>query len=368
MKPDWKKYLLYAVTIIIGGSFLFILEETIRLKNTGFETKTLWDWMELLVIPLVLALGAFALNRSEKKLERQNLEEHSKVEREVATDRQQEAALQAYLDRMADLLLTNKLQTTENAEVQNVARIRTLTVLRGLDATRKGLVLLFLHEANLITKQNPIVDLSGADLSDVDLSNASLRYVDLKDANLNNARLIRTSLRDATLSSANLKNADLSGAVLFSADLSKADLGDANLRLSNLSKADLHDANLHNVNLSGAILKDTNLRGTNLRGVNLSDIDLSHEVDLTSAILNGSNLSNANMSHAYLEHASLTDANLRGIKLHSADLSYADLRESDLSDADLTNANLLGAKVDKKQLAAVKSLNGAIMPDGTVHE
>ena len=64
MKPTWKKYLLYASLIIVGGGLILLLVETIRAKNTGFETKTLWDWMELLVIPFVLAGGAFYLNRS----------------------------------------------------------------------------------------------------------------------------------------------------------------------------------------------------------------------------------------------------------------------------------------------------------------
>src|SRR3712207_3068093 len=30
---------------------------------TGLSKKTLWDWMQLLIIPIVLAIGAFALNQ-----------------------------------------------------------------------------------------------------------------------------------------------------------------------------------------------------------------------------------------------------------------------------------------------------------------
>lgn len=110
MKPRLKKFLQFAgVTIVIGG-LSFILIETVRAKNTGFEAKTLWDWMELLIIPLLLGLGAVLLNRSERNSARLQAEERSKLEREIATDRQQEAALQAYLDRMADLLLKEKLR------------------------------------------------------------------------------------------------------------------------------------------------------------------------------------------------------------------------------------------------------------------
>src|SRR5262245_46064880 len=130
MRTTWKKYLLYGSTIIVIGVFLYILEETVRLKNTGFEKKTLWDWMQLLIIPLVLGIGAFFLNRSE----RQN-------EREIERDRQQEAALQGYIDRLSELLLKEALLSSEqNEEVRNVARIRTLAVLRGLDSKRKALV------------------------------------------------------------------------------------------------------------------------------------------------------------------------------------------------------------------------------------
>ena len=125
MNSRWKTYLLYTSLVTVGGGLLFILIETVILKNTGFETKTLWDWMELLIIPLFLAGGAFFLNRSERN-----------TEREIATDRQQEVALQAYLDRMADLLLKENLRKSDNVEARRVAMVRTLTVLRGLDASK----------------------------------------------------------------------------------------------------------------------------------------------------------------------------------------------------------------------------------------
>jgi hypothetical protein len=49
--------LLYASLIIIGGGWIYILVETVRVKNTGFETKILWGWLELLIVPLFLTGG-----------------------------------------------------------------------------------------------------------------------------------------------------------------------------------------------------------------------------------------------------------------------------------------------------------------------
>jgi uncharacterized protein YjbI with pentapeptide repeats len=315
MNSRWKQYLLYASLIIVGGSLLYILVETVKAKNTGFETKTLLDWMQLLLVPLLLAGGVFFLNRSEKETERQRAEDRAKLEREIATDRQQEAALQSYLDRMADLLLNEKLRTSENEEIRNVARTRTLTVLRGLDPTRKGIVLRFLREADLISK--PIINLRGADLSGANLRGADLESV--------------------TFLLTNLQGADLRGANLENVDLRRANLQDADLRDTNLERAAISSANLQNANLQKAFILNADLLNADLRNA-----------DLTSAVL-----SNTDLEQAKLQEANLTNANLLG---------------ANFLDANMKNAILTGAEVNLGQLASAQSLHGAIMPDGTKHD
>lgn len=299
MKPGWKKYLLYAGVIIVGGSLLLILIETIRAKNTGFETKTLWDWMELLVIPLVLAIGAFFLEHSEReaerkrakeqseqerrrtelqseferqrteenaKLERQSAEDRAKLEREIATDRQQEAALQAYIDRMADLLLKENLRTSENEEVRNIARIRTLSLLRGLDGKRKGIVVRFLYESGLIVEK-PVIDLAGADLSGAELINANLR-----GANLSGTYLNKALLWGINLSAANLSHASLTEAKVFNVDLSEANLSQTFLLKVDLTEANLTQADLTGARLSRGRISDEQLAtARSLKGATMPD-------------------------------------------------------------------------------------------------
>jgi hypothetical protein len=81
-----------------------------------------------------------------------------------------ENALQAYIDKMSELLLHEKLRdSAEDDEVRNIARVRTLSVLRGLDGKRKGDVIQFLHESGLIDKDKCIINLINADLSKADL-------------------------------------------------------------------------------------------------------------------------------------------------------------------------------------------------------
>lgn len=246
MKLILKKVLAYVSVTIIGAGLIFILIETIIAKNTGFETKNLWDWLELLIVPLVIAFGAYYLNRSERA-----------IEREIAAERQQEVALQTYFDRISDLLIKENLKIT-NDEVRNVIRIRTLTVLRGLDATRKRYVILFLIESGLIDSQKETgISLVGADLRKIDLSHSSLFHANLSGANLSYANLEGAYL-DATyfyssiLIGANLRKIDFTGQQGPSLESSVVD---ADLSLADLTSTRISSDQLKSVkSLSGAIL------------------------------------------------------------------------------------------------------------------
>ena len=188
--------------------------------GTGLEGKTIWDWLQLAIIPVVLAGGALLFNRTEKKNEITIAETRKKSEQEIAKDRQREQALQNYIDKMTELLLQNNLRGSQvEDEVRVVARTRTLTTLGILDGMRKGTLLRFLFEAGLINKENVIVNLKGADLKDANLWNASLRSANLEHTHLEGAILLK-----AGLMSVNLEGANLSGACLISANLQGADL------------------------------------------------------------------------------------------------------------------------------------------------
>ena len=209
---------MFIIALLVAGYFIPIFGFGEYTAPTGeFERgKTIWDWLELLIIPLVLAGGAYYLNKEERKLER-----------EIAKDHQQEAALQAYINYMTELLLEKKLKTSKSKQVRTIARIRTLTVLRGLDARRKGDVMDFLNEAGLINLPNPVVNLSGADFSNanlvgVDLSNTHLQYVNMKGARLHFAQLDGADLLGSNLPEAELYSATLKGTNLTSVNLKDA--------------------------------------------------------------------------------------------------------------------------------------------------
>lgn len=93
----------------------------------------------------------------------------------------------------------------------------------------------------------------------------------------------------------------------------------------------LEDVELPGINLSQAILFGTELNGTNLSRANLNNANLG------SACLERTNLREASLIHTIISEGILVEANLS-----RADLSFADLVECPLNDADLTGANLNG--------------------------
>ena len=195
-------------------------------------SRTLWDWLQLLIVPAALTVGVWWLSARQ-----------GRTDRALARAGQQEEALQAYLDAMAGLLLDRSLRTAEpNAEVWSVARARTRAMLRRLDGERKGDLLEFLAEAGLIGRDRIGIDLAEADLGEADLAEADLRTADLGEADLSDANLSRADLRGAELSGADLRGADLRGADLTGATLHGADLTGADLTGATLDQVVLQEA------------------------------------------------------------------------------------------------------------------------------
>jgi uncharacterized protein YjbI with pentapeptide repeats len=277
-----------------------------------FGGKTVWDWLQLLIVPVILSLITVVFTWQQNARQEAIEDQRAHTERTIEEQRAQDAALQAYLDQMSQLMLERNLRgSEEGSEVRTLARARTRTVLARLDDRRKGSVVQFLYEASLLKKERLVVS----------LSHVRLRGADLSDLE---------RMREANLSDADLSKADLSGVDLSDTDLREADLTDANLSFASMNGATMSGADLREADLSNAELIGSDLRGADLRGANMS----------------GAILRNTDLSETYLSDAT-------------------DLREAELSEADLRDAR----GVTEEHLGEqAKTLEGATMPDGSIHD
>src|SRR5437660_11215121 len=88
--------LMITLLVVIALAYIF------NVNVPGLRGKTLWDWLQLLIIPAVLAVGGYAFTYTTRR-----------NEQKIALDSQRETLLQAYLDRMSELLLDKHMMEEE---------------------------------------------------------------------------------------------------------------------------------------------------------------------------------------------------------------------------------------------------------------
>lgn len=262
---------LIAIGVSLTAIIVLLAMGGAAISWTGFRGKTVWDLLQLLLVPLALAvIGFWFAAQQEEQQQRveakrakaaQQLEnQRAEADREIADQRAQDITLQAYLDQMGTLLLDRNLRATDqDSNVRNVARARTLTTLAALDPYRKQKVLRFLNETKLIQRRSPegepVISLRYAELQGVrlghigqlggfELNGIVATNADLSNAHMLNAVVHGADLREADLSAADLTNADLLGASLLGADLTNTDLTNTDLTNTDLTDAKVTEEQL----------------------------------------------------------------------------------------------------------------------------
>jgi uncharacterized protein YjbI with pentapeptide repeats len=257
-------------------------EYTPSAPNTE-RAKTLWDFLVLLVIPIVLSLGTRKIKETE---------------RTIAADKQYNAMLDTYLDRIAELLLKKESEGPHADEnIGKIACTRTRVILRRLDGERNAHVVRLLSDSDLIPLSDPLFE--GIDL----------RKADLEGINFEDAVLTRAKLQGANLQGANLQGANLQGANLQGADLRKTKMGESNLREANLQDAKMQEAEIQEAEMYKSVMEKANLRSAKMQKADLS------ESNLRGAIMVGADLRNANLEGSDVKRTDFQWADLRGANL-----------------------------------------------------
>ncbi len=228
------------------------------------DNDTTQSWLPWVLTGLVA--GGAALTLVASKRQRKDRESRTEDQRAIESDRAHEASPQARLDGIGELSLKHDLgESAKDDSIVDIARARTLTVLRQLDGQRKGLLLRFLYELDLGSelirrqvgpegKEDERVavaaprgaNLAGTELKGTDLRSARLVGTSLVAAGLECAQLVGASLKGADLRGTNLTGAEPTRAYLASVDLAGARVTDGQLAQAGSPKgATMPDVRVH---------------------------------------------------------------------------------------------------------------------------
>jgi len=184
----------------------------------------------------------------------------------------------------------------------------------------------------------PEIDLTGADLSGLDL-----RGVDLTGAWLESVNFQRSNLSGALLSGAVLAHADLTDVIAIGASFTAANLGRATLAGAIFDQSDF----------TGAVLMNCKMDNTQWRSAVFSGANL-HETQWGAC----------DWSAAQAQAPLFYKLDMRGLTLADADFSSAIFVECNLSGVDCRNARLAGATFVTCYAAGAR-FGGAVL-DGAV--
>jgi uncharacterized protein YjbI with pentapeptide repeats len=331
------------IGMIVGGSLCLMFLLGINFENRGgFEGKTLWDWLDVVLVPSILIGCMVVVYWYARKTQ----EQRAKVDHGIALDNQREVLMNSYIELITRLFLEEESDLEQNKKRGNsddIVRAHTLTLFRRLDGVRKGIVLRFLFDAELLFKDESVIDLRDADLREIYLKGADLRGMNLSGTQMGCAELEGVKLSGAILCDTDLHRANLRDAELIECDLRRTRLSEANLRRAILTRANLKMAELDRSDLSEASLEGADLQG---------------------AKLCSSRLRGAYLMDVIMQRVILLGADLSGAYLNGADLSESDLTEAKFTNAVLNRSILVGSNIAEHQLASARSLEGALLSKG----
>lgn len=363
---QWRRRFLITLVVVV---IIVLIQPIVWPGGFGFSQKTLWNWLEIIGIPISLAfLGAWL-----QQLQQQRITEEAKAEKDrahllekqrdkLANEELKEAALQVYFDRLSTLLIDQELLavtiksdpleekainhlkidfTTEKERIltsaRDIIRARTLATLRRFhkDKTRKTSVIQFLIETDILKKLK--INLDGADLSETRISKSK--------ANTKFTQGLQIFLDSMGIPLEDYFNThDV---------LSAVNKPDFEAKIPKHSRVDLSEISFRAVNFSKSYLVEVDFSKANLVEANLSEANLNGAI-LLYAQLGSANLYKANLCHAKLGSAILVGADLRHSQFSEADLSKADLSRADLSNSNFSPANLCEAKIICANLCQAK--------------
>jgi len=251
-------------------------------KWSGFQKKSFWDWLQLLIVPLMLALGAFYLNSAADFRDSQ-----------IAQERKQQEILTDYFSKMQGLIVeTKKSKQTPGSKESNseerlllefrpTAKALTLSVLEQLDGKRKGKVITYLAESQLITVDNnklysqPEINLYGANLAGMVLN-------DVDQVETVNKRRLGVAITGADMTDSTIKNVRL----FVGSQLRESKFIQANLTDVYFTNADMQGVQFIKSQMTGVDFSNTILSNTRFDNVETTKIIISPDTKLDDACAN----------------------------------------------------------------------------------
>ncbi|CAF1593385.1 unnamed protein product [Rotaria magnacalcarata] len=206
-----------------------------------------------------------------REQERDEAERLRQQERNLDDQRYKNNRFDTYIKEMGELLKESHGSLTLNKVTATIARAKTLTTFRQLDAQRNIQIILFLYEAEQLsgTPIHHSVDLSTAKLVDMDF-----RHTAVDEKQLDNITLTSIFLSNSTFIGIKMAHVNFSSSQFYTANFSLGSISDGNFSSASFSNADFSSTRFDDADLSYTNLSSTAFERTQFKNINFSSAKL----------------------------------------------------------------------------------------------
>ncbi|CAF1533281.1 unnamed protein product [Rotaria magnacalcarata] len=263
-------------------------------------------------------------------------------EKDLDKQRYENGRFDTYIEQMGKLLEEYHGSIKSSGVAATLARVKTLNIFRQLDAHKNIRIIRFLYEAKQLTDtpENRSLDLSTAELSDIDFREASINK-----KILNNLSLTDVFLSNATFIGITMTHVSFAFTQFNTANFLLAEINDANFSSAGFSNISFASTSFSNTIFTEATFKNVNFSSKNIRGVNFTRSTLVH-VDFSFSVLYDADFSSASLTNVNFSYTQLINAKFPSATLKGVDFSSAELYKPDFSNAhQLMNLNFTSTNI-----------------------
>jgi hypothetical protein len=133
----WQKNKLFIIAILISSAVtvaFVIVAYAFGWDWAGFSRKNLWDWLQLLIVPIMLAIGGYWLNQMQKSREEETAQRRRDLEAQMERQRTRLETQMDFLRRVRamhvtigyarDLLNAHRSAKTYVEQLQQLMKLR----------------------------------------------------------------------------------------------------------------------------------------------------------------------------------------------------------------------------------------------------
>ncbi len=207
----------------------------------------------------------------------------------------------------------------------------------------------------------------------IELSNADISNINLRKINLSQAELFDVNFSNTNLTEANLYKAKIYDGIFNKVNLAKANLCNAELIRVDINYTDLTKAELCGVTLSESCFnRGTKLNEADFCNAHLIDVSFSHLSCFSNANFQDANLNKVEYCDVDLNKTNFQDAHLQkcsfiNVKLINSTFINVDLSNAEIIESNLNLVNLKGCQAINTKFENV-ILTGACIEGWNIHE